>query len=147
MRKFALLFGAAILLSGCHGVTREAAADTPYAVPVGSVVLRVEVLKVEFTDWYPSCPEEECIPWSYWHKYQARVKEVISGEWRETEVHFMHLQHALYVDEVTRDCYVVLHPAGPDLREKVGVPYIANRIFSPFFKGDRATIKALREGA
>ena len=60
---------------------------------------------------------------------------------------FTNLQHAEYIDRVTKDCYVVLVPAGDEIRSKVGVPLVADRLLSRFFVGDRALIKALRDGA
>ena len=76
-----------------------------------------------------------------------RVKEVVSGTWTQPEVTFTNLQHAEYIDRVTKDCYVVLVPAGDEIRSKVGVPLVADRLLSRFFVGDRALIKALRDGA
>jgi len=115
----------------------------------GSIVLRVQVISVEFTDWSPNCTQndnEKCIPHSYWHKYRARVKEVVSGSWAGSEVEFTYLQHAKYIPEVTNDCYVVLYPASQDISSKIGVPFVADNILSRFFKAQRAPIKALRSG-
>jgi hypothetical protein len=148
MRRFALLIALVIGLSACSGArTRETfLAEAPYDVPSGSIVLRVQVLSVEFTGWYAACPDEDCIPFHFWTKYRARVKDVISGEWSKSEVLFTHLQHAQYIDEVTKDCYVVILPADADLMEKVGVSYVADRMLSRYFKEDRAAIRALRAG-
>ena len=109
------------------------------------VVLRVEVLSVDGTGWFPDCGEEDCIPVHFWFKYRARVKEVIDGSWDGTKVEFTHLQHALYIRRVTKDCYVVLRPADTDLSEKIRVPYVADRLLSRSWKSDRADIKALRK--
>jgi hypothetical protein len=118
-----------------------------YNPPQGAVVLRVQVLEVEFTDLNPGCGDEnDCIPFYFWHKYRARVTEVFSGDWKQPEVKFNHLQHAQYIDKVTRDCYVVLRPAGGDLLSKSGVPFVAVKLLSRFWEHDRILIKALRDG-
>jgi hypothetical protein len=112
-----------------------------------AIALRVEVLEVEFTDLSPGCGSDECIPFDFWYKYRAKVKEVISGDWNQPEVAFTNLQHAEFIDKVTRDCYVVLRPAGKELQFKIGVPFAAERLLSLLWKPDRAVIKALRDGA
>ena len=110
-------------------------------------MLRVEVLEVEFTDLHPGCGEvKDCIPFDFWYRYRARVKEVISGDWRKSEIEFTHLQHAEYISKLTRDCYVVLEPAGDELRSKVGVPFVAYELLFRSLERDRAAIKALRDG-
>lgn len=118
-----------------------------YAPPAGAIVLRIEVSKVEFTDLHPGCADpDECIPVSFWFKYHARVREVILGKWERQDVEFANLQHAFYVDKVTRDCYVVLQPAGDELQSKVGVQFVADKLLFPSSKQDRPSIKAMREG-
>lgn len=102
---------------------------------------------VEFTEFYPDCGQvDDCVPFHFWWRYRGRVKEVVSGSWEQSEIEFAHLQHAQYINKVTKDCYVVLVPAGDEIRSKVGVPFVADRILSRFFEHDRATIQALRDG-
>jgi hypothetical protein len=136
------------LVLGCAGSTASlgnANAET-YIPPAGSVVLRIEVISAEFTDMYSGCDERfNCIPTHYWYKYRARVKEVIAGEWAQHDVEFIHLQHAAYIDEVTRDCYVVLRPTSVEIQAK-GKSLVADKLLSNFWKPDRAAIKALRNG-
>jgi len=147
MVRFLALLSLLFLLVGCASTPSSSSATT-YAPPPGSIVLRVEVLDVQFTDLYPGCGEvQDCVPFHFWWRYRARVKEVISGAWTQPEVTFTNLQHAGYIDRVTKDCYVVLVPAGDEIRSKVGVPLVADRLLSRFFVGDRALIKALRDGA
>lgn len=106
--------------------------------------MRVEVVEVEFTDLYLGCGDEkDCIPFDFWYKYRARVKEVLSGDWQQSEVKFTHLQHAEYIDKVTRDLYIVLEPASEEMQAKIGVPFVADRLLSPYFQGDTAIIKTL----
>ena len=135
-----------LLLTSCNGSTLVQDKKI-YTPPPGSIVLRVEVLSQEFTDWSPNCiGKENCIPVHFWFKYRARVKEVISGTYADPIVEFTYLQHANYIPEVTNDCYVILKPAEYALSSKLGVPYTATKILSPFWKEQRASIKALRNG-
>ena len=148
MNRFMPLVAIFLGLAACtptspRQVTPQSAAGGVRERPV---ILRVEVLGVKGTDWYPECEEEDCIPFQFWFKYRARVKEVIDGAWSGSEVEFTHLQHGEYVRDVTKDCYVVLRPAGTDLREKIRVPYIADRILSRFWESDRAEIAAFSDG-
>jgi hypothetical protein len=147
MRKILTLICLFSLMLGCASARRSLEVDN-YNLPPGSIVLRVEVIDVQFTDLYPNCDEgENCMPFYFWWKYRARIKEVISGTWSQPMVEFTHLQHAEYIRKVTKDCYVVLRPAGEELRSKVGVPFVADRLLSRFFNGHRSAIKALRNGA
>lgn len=105
-------------------------------------MLRVSVQSAEFTNVYPECGAD-CVPFYYWYKYSAQVKGVVSGGWDKPDVQFTHLQHGQYISAVTNDCYVVLVPAATELREVVGVSYVADRILSRRFKQDRPIIKRL----
>ena len=139
----------ALLVSACVSTAdRSAAEPTTYFAPAGSIVLRIRVTNVEFTEYFPgSCePGEPCVPYNFWHRYQADVREVLSGEWEDDVVHFANVQHTYYIDAVVRDCYVVLLPASEDVRAKVGVPYVVDTLLSPRFKEDRPIIRALRAG-
>lgn len=121
--------------------------STPaYSPPSRAIVLRVEVVEVEFTDWPLSCIaiSEDCIPFYYWYRYRARVKDVVSGAWVGAEVEFTHAQHAEYIPAVTKDCYVVLLPAEDELSAKIGVSLVAERLLSRYWAPDRSIIDALR---
>lgn len=87
------------------------------------------------------------MPISFWHRYRAQVRSVVSGSWSDSEVEFVHLQHAQYIQRVTRDCYVVLRPAGRGLKSQLEVEFVADRILSRFFEDHRPAIKALSDGA
>ncbi|MEH6417074.1 hypothetical protein V7787_24580 [Pseudomonas sp. CGJS7] len=139
-----------LLMVGCAGplALRDGAGSERYSPPPGSIVLRVQVLETEFTDLYPGCAEpNECVPFHFWYKYRARVKEVVSGEWTKPEVEFARLQHAEFVDRIKRDCYVVLRPAGPNLGSLLHVPFEADRLVSRLMDGGPTEIRALRAAA
>ena len=147
MRKTLALL-VALLMTACSST--GPVPDVPvYSPPAGATILRVEVVSVEFTDWSPGCDvnDDRCVPVHFWYRYRARVKDVISGSWSSPDVQFAHLQHAEYIPAVTKDCYVVLVPAGTDFSSKIGVSLIADKILSRFWKQHRAAIKALRDGA
>jgi hypothetical protein len=148
MKRFLTVFIFVATFLGCASPGVEGPSDADrYSLPGGSIVLRVEVIDVEFTDFYPGCGDvQDCVPFDFWHKYRARVKSVISGDWPHPEVEFTYLQHAKYINKVTRDCYVVLEPAPDELRSKLKVPFVADKLLSRFFERDRAAIKALRDG-
>src|SRR5690606_25425038 len=101
-----------LLLAACTA-RGEVKGRSVRPLPEGAVVLRVEVLEVEFTDWSPACGNDDqvCIPSHFWYRYRARVREVVSGSYDQTEIEFANLQHAEYIPAVTRDCYIVLVPA------------------------------------
>lgn len=147
MPKFVMASCALLLLMGCaqpNALRQEVPADA-YRIPADAIVLRVKVLDVEYTDFYPDCGPD-CVPFSFFYKYRASVKKVVSGNWSQPEVGFTYLQHAEFIGEVTDDCYVVLRPAGQNLRSKIGVPFVADKLLSRFFKPDRPIIKSLRRG-
>jgi hypothetical protein len=143
-----LVLGIHCLLGCAHSNPSFQQDDFPlYSPPPDAIVLRVSVLKVEFTDWHPACQDQEnCIPMSFWHRYRAEVREVVSGSWSGAEVEFSHLQHAEYIRRVTRDCYVVLRPASTGLQSRLGVEFVADKILSRFFEEHRPAIKALTDG-
>ncbi len=72
--------------------------------------------------------------------------EVLRGEWGEAAVLFGNVQHAHFSDAVVRDFYVVLLPASDDVRDKVGVPFVVDRLFSHRFDRDAPIIRAIRAG-
>lgn len=112
----------------------------------GAIVLRVKVTEVDYTDMHPGCADDdECIPTYFWYRYRARVRDVVAGAWTEREVEFVHLQHAEYLRKLTKDCYVVLRPAGTELQAKTGVPLVADRFLFGERDLDKASIEAFRD--
>src|SRR5690606_31751710 len=120
MRRF-LTFGTVLLLmllsGGCASYGSSQTDQLTYEVPFGAIVLRVSVQSSEFTDVHPECGAD-CVPFYFWYKYSAEVKDVTSGSWDRPNVQCAHLQHGQYVPAVTSDCYVVLVPAAPELQER-----------------------------
>jgi hypothetical protein len=148
IRLFAIFSLCSILL-GCSSAFARSPAEPLDALPPDAVVLRVEVLENIYTGFSPpsDCPEgKQCVEFYWWSKYRARVIEVISGDWDQEVVTFARLEHASFIDKVTRDCYVILRTASPDFQSKLHVPFIAKKLLSNFVVSHRAEIQELRKG-
>lgn len=107
-------------------------------------MLRVEVLEITYPDWPAKAPCREgmqCIDFTLLFKYHARVKEVVVGEWTQSDVQFARMQHASLIKDATNDCYVVLAPASQVMESKLGIPFVLKNLLSVKF--DKAKIKAL----
>jgi hypothetical protein len=102
-----------------------------------SVLLRVRVTDVTATDYYPheNCPSGmECIPFDFWFKYRADVREVIRGSYNQPGVQFAILQHA-YFRRMPTDWFVLVVPCGQGVRAAVNVYYCVR---DQAFASDRA---------
>jgi hypothetical protein len=148
MKRFLFVAATSIALS-----VRAMALDIPASEIANAtestprIVLRVKVLHVEMTPYYPSsqCSDGEmCLPFGFWSQYKAKVREVVSGHWSNKEVTFLNLQHATFIKKLTDDCYVVLAPASGNLRKKTAVPLVAEQLLFPGNSADAAKIEALR---
>jgi len=136
-------------MPGCGDLPVQPPSTAGSNLAADAVVLRIEVLENVFTDFRPAsdCPEgQQCIEFYGWARYRARVREVISGDWVPAEVTFARLEHASYIDKATRDCYVILRPASPDIRSKLGVPFIAKGLLFNSNESHRLAIMNLRKG-
>ena len=107
-------------------------------------MLRVEVLEISYPDWPAKAPCREgmqCIELTSLFKYRARVREVIVGEWTQSNVQFARMQHTSFIKDATDDCYIVLAPASKEIESNLGIPFILKDLLSVKF--DKAKIKAL----
>jgi hypothetical protein len=147
MRLFASIMFFCVM-SGCGGTSLHSSSIDPSKFPPGATVLRVEVLEVSYPDWSVKAPCREgmqCIDFTTLFKYRARLKEVIVGEWTQSEVEFARMQHSSFRKDATDDCYVVLVPAGQEMKSKLGIPFVLKDLLSVKF--DKAKIKAqLKDG-
>jgi hypothetical protein len=101
-----------------------------------SILLRVRVTDVAFTDYYPDddCfSRNECIPFNFWFRYSAHVREVVRGNFSQPSVKFANLQH-VYFRRKPSDWFVLLVPCGPSVRDAVNVEYCVR---DQAFAGDR----------
>jgi len=109
-----------------------------------SVLLRVRVADVTFTDYYPDeeCPSgKECIPLYFWFKYRAHVREVVRGRYDQSVIQFANLQH-VYFSRKPTDWFVLLVSCGPGVRNAVNVEYCVR---DQAFANDRAGRQRLME--
>jgi hypothetical protein len=144
MLRFFALAALFCLMSGCGGISLHSSSVDPSKFPPGATVLRVEVLEISYPDWPIKAPCRDgmqCIEFTLLFKYRARVKEVVVGEWAQSEVQFARMQHSSMRKDATDDCYVVLVPASPVMESKLGIPFVLKDLLSVKF--DKAKIKAL----
>lgn len=71
-----------------------------------SLLLVVKVKSTELTDFHPAC--EGCVPWSFWYVHEAKVIDVISGDFESEKIKFAMLQHADYIKEIKNEWYIHL---------------------------------------
>lgn len=99
------------------------------SVRAESALLRVEILGVESTDYTMDCmdpgdDEAGCILWNVWHLYEARVKQVVSGEFIGRRLTFAMYAHSQYNDGTFDDWYVALEKfENADTAKKLGTQY------------------------
>lgn len=106
-----------------------------FDVPADQILLVVKVNHTEFTGYFPSngC-DSDCVPFSFWYKYDAKVLSVVKGAYDADRVQFANIQHADFIDEVTREWYVQLKTIeGSDLSEKINVQYAVVKHDSAYF--------------
>jgi len=89
-----------------------------------SLTLRVKVKNTEFTNVNqagPSAEPSEFVPFHYWWRYEAKVREVIRGVYASRTIRFAHMQPGEYRSPLTRDWLVELGPCTAELRIALGV--------------------------
>lgn len=102
------------------------------------LLLVVSSNKYHFTRNYPGSEEcekdENCIPWSFWHVYDAKVLSVVHGEYDENKITFALLQHTGYVKEYTKIWYVLVKPiTDQKLSNDLNVNYYVVKQRSKYF--------------
>lgn len=97
-----------------------------------SQLLRVQLLRATSTDYSADCvtpeePEELCVPWSFWHIYEARVSQVIRGTYGKPTIRFAYYQSTRFGFEVFADAFVLIEEFDNlDTKNKLGVNFYAN---------------------
>lgn len=99
MAAIVLALGLALAMPAAHGA---------------DLLLRVEITGARSTDWSSDCGargdiDAGCLPWNVWHVYQARVKQVLAGEYAAPTVVFAMYAHSRYSPGTFGDWYVRLH--------------------------------------
>jgi len=88
------------------------------------ILLRIDVIKQIYTDYYPKCKGKNCISTHFWFVHEASVKQVITGKYEQSTVKYANLQHANFIDEYVTDIYVILKQIkNKELRKQLGVSY------------------------
>ena len=136
------------LFNACGSVPAE------FNTTIGNekTILRVKVKSVEFTNYYPSeaCseitePDMDCIVWDYWYRYEAKVKEVIQGEYSNKYIEFALLQHAPYIKKYTNDWYISLDTLdNAEIENKLKTNYYVLGHASSY--GDKESVDELLNG-
>jgi hypothetical protein len=95
------------------------------------LVLRVEILSQESTDYYIDCKGlaegEVCIPFHFWYIYTADVLSVVAGDYNSEKIRFARLQHGERVGDSLKDVFVVLENfKNKSNAEKIGVTVFAS---------------------
>ena len=81
----------------------------PHAIVFAEpIFLKVAIKNQKATDYYPACESEKCVPWSFWYVFDAKVINVLDGEYNKDEVRFAHLQHAAWNELVLKEMYIVV---------------------------------------
>mgnify|MGYP000159155367 CR=1 FL=1 len=77
-----------------------------------SLLLVVKVKSTFSTDFFPDtvtkiCNEERqnCFPWAYWYVHEAKVLDVLKGEYSGEIIKVAMLQHADYIKEIKKEWY------------------------------------------
>jgi hypothetical protein len=71
----------------------------------------------------PSASSEQYVPFHYWWKYKAKVREIIGGKYSERSISFAHLQPGQYRASLTRNWVVALGRCQPDLAKSLEVEW------------------------
>ena len=83
-----------------------------FSLSGGDVLLMVKVTDTQYTSYYPdkdNCPDElYCIPKCFWFNHDAKVLNVLSGEYKEKNIKFSVLQHVDNSEEILNEWYVQL---------------------------------------
>ena len=134
------------MLSACATRPDAPSYKLPHGLKLSEVtVLRVRVLKEEYTGYEPACPNEvQCITMQVWSRYHAKVLEVVRGPWDDKYIDFARLEHASYVDSIKEDCFVILTKLSPVGQDKFHVQYHAFEMVS-HDRGDELNIRNLVE--
>lgn len=124
----------AALLAACASTSK------PVAAGDDTVVLRVEVLDHEITNYTPYYDCSPCLFVATWNVYHADIADHVSGHWNTADAGFARLEIHLRACD---DCYVVLKKLKPALAEKLKVDYYADEMLYPSHLGDRERIAQL----
>ena len=99
------------------------------------LMLRVEIEEQEYTGYHPVCTAKSedsiCIPFHFWHIHKAKVRDVITGDYKHEYITYAMLHHAEYAKEYVSDVYVVIKEfKNKEIVEQLGVDIFVERLNS-----------------
>lgn len=100
-----------LFISGCQNTYSKPDENLvrKFSPESGDLLLVVDVNSVEYTDYTnATCPTSDCIVMRTWFLYEAEVLDVLFGDYGAPKITFAKMQHSYYVDEVTKQWYVLL---------------------------------------
>ncbi|RYV01219.1 hypothetical protein SOPP22_12485 [Shewanella sp. OPT22] len=100
-----------ILLCGCQSTYVEPDKNIidKFSMKAGDFLLVVDVNSAKYTDYSNvSCDNSDCIIMRTWFLYEAKVVDVIGGNYKADTIKFANMQHSYFVDEATHKWYVQL---------------------------------------
>lgn len=98
------------------------------------LLLIVKVTSTQDNIHFPLWCRDDCIPTHFWFIHHSEVLTVIDGNLSAEHISFASLQHAEYIDEVTREWYVQLEEiTDHKLKAMLGVNYRVKKHKSGFF--------------
>ena len=117
-------------------ISLPVAAHDPYAEPEevkpAFAILDVNIQSNEWTEYFPTCDDEDCVPWSFWNRYTAKVNRVLDGEYVDDSIDFVLLQHSQYLYRKGQRAIVIIEKfTNDDTIEKLETAYFANEINFP----------------
>lgn len=92
-------------------------------------LLVVKVTKTKWTGFHPENEDcDNCIHWSYYYVHEAKVLDVLNGEYKDKTIKFAMLSHTDYIKEIKREWYVKLKPfKNMETSKKLGALYYVDK--------------------
>lgn len=88
-------------------------------------ILELELKSSLDTKYYPECGED-CMPWSTWFLYKAKVKRVLYGKYQKPTIEFVRLQHTGLVNVKNMTAFVEIDEfTNTNAIENLGTLYFA----------------------
>lgn len=101
------------------------------------LLLVVRVIKSKWTGFYPekdTCPEGRiCVPLCFWFTHEAKVLDIINGQFENDRVNFSILQHVNNTEQINDEWYVQLRKfENASTTENLGAEYYVENHNSEF---------------
>ncbi len=103
-------------------------------VTAEKMLLHVSVKKQQYTDYSTPCKTEknsefDCIPFYFWYIYNAKVLNIIEGDYKNKKIKFAVLQHGEYQKYYVKDVYVIVEEfENTETINKLKTKYFSNGV-------------------